>query len=166
MSDTSYQEEGFEAVPFSNDIQPQSIVEPEAPADAFKKVVVDPKWRYAIIAIYSTKNNLRVVVTDKTTSVELGKISGGNLTTADRLKGSPKVAELMYQKLAQRLTSFAITHVEIRLRSVGSLSPRNPTLSSRVLIQLIVRSFNVVKNFRNSPESHGFMRPKSIRRVR
>lgn len=161
----SYQEEGFEAAPFSMQLPPV-VAEPQETLQDFKKIVVDPKWRYAIIFVFSTKNNLRVVITDKTSCVQLGKISGGNLTTADRLKGSPKVAQLMYQKIAERLNTFGITHVEIRLRSVGSMSPRNPTLSSRVLIQLVTRSFNVVKNLRNSPESHGFMRPKSIRRVR
>ena len=134
---------------------------------SFERPVITPDERYLVFHMFSTKNNLRCTITDRTSKYVLATLSGGQFTKSDRLKGSPKVAELIFQKAVSVLNSFSVTRLELRSRAVGSMNIRGPTNAARTLITLLQKTFNCWRGVvRTTPESHGMHRPRAIRKVR
>lgn len=95
------------------------------------------KW--AIIRVYSSKNDTILCATDLSGAETLATSSGGKMVKADREEGKPYAAMQATMDLVNKLKEKEITHVHIYIRAPGGHGSRIPGAGAQAVVRTIAR---------------------------
>jgi len=104
-----------------------------------QKRVSEKEGKWAIVHIYSSKNNIIMTATDLTGAEIIARISGGMVVKADREKGSPYAAMRAAFQLADQLKSKGINGVHIAIRAPGGHGPKTPGSGAQAAVRALAR---------------------------
>jgi len=105
----------------------------------FKRVEVDPR-SWALLNIYSSKNNTILHVTDITGAETLSIKSGGEMVKTDREESSPYAAMQAASQLVHEIRDKKVVGVHIKVRAPGGHNgSRYPGPGAQAAIKLISR---------------------------
>ena len=105
-----------------------------------QKRVSEKEGKWAIVHIYSSKNNIIMTATDLTGAEIIARISGGMVVKADREKGSPYAAMRAAFQLADQLKSKGINGVHIAIRAPGGHGPKTPGSGAQAAVRALARA--------------------------
>ncbi len=95
------------------------------------------KW--AIVHVYSSKNDTILTATDLTGAETLATSSGGKMVKADRDEGKPYAAMQAAIEVVNKLKEKEITHVHIYIRAPGGHGSRIPGQGAQAVVRTIAR---------------------------
>ena len=106
-----------------------------------KAVIAPPrKKRFAVVHVYSSKNDTIITGTDISGAETLGWASGGLIVKADREEGKPYAAMQAALKLATTLKEKGITNVHIRIRAPGGTGLKTPGPGAQAVVRTLART--------------------------
>jgi small subunit ribosomal protein S11 len=117
--------------------------------------------KLAIVHIFSTYNNTKMLATDVTGAETLAKSSGGIVTKSQHKQGSPYVAMKMAEQIASTLKTKGYDNIIVKVRAVGGIKAKNPGQGADAAITSLTRSgMNIVEIENVTPLPHDGCRPK------
>jgi len=123
---------------------------------------------WAVLHLYSTKNNTILHVTDITGAETIAIQSGGMIVKSQREESSPYAAMKASNNIAEILKEKGFTGVDIRVRARGGHNgPRYPGKGAQAAIRAISRAGLKIGRIDDvTPIPHGGCRPKGGKRGR
>ncbi len=117
--------------------------------------------KVAIVHIYSTYNNTKMVATDITGSETLAKSTGGIITKSQHKQGSPYVAMKMAEQISSTLKTKGYDNIKVKVRASGGIRAKNPGQGADAAITSLTRSgMNILEIENVTPLPHDGCRPK------
>lgn len=117
--------------------------------------------KVAIVHIYSTYNNTKMLATDITGAETLAKSSGGILTKSQHKEGSPYIAMKMAENVSATLKSKGYESIIVKVRAAGGIKSKNPGQGADAAITSLTRSgMNIIEIENVTPLPHDGCRPK------
>lgn len=117
--------------------------------------------KLAIVHIFSTYNNTKMLATDVTGAETLAKSSGGIITKSQHKQGSPYVAMKMAEQIASALKTKGYDNIIVKVRAVGGIKAKNPGQGADAAITSLTRSgMNIVEIENVTPLPHDGCRPR------
>jgi len=117
--------------------------------------------KVAIVHIYSTYNNTKMLATDITGAETLAKSSGGMMTKSQHKEGSPYIAMKMAENVASTLKSKGFDNIVVKVRAFGGIKSKNPGQGADAAITSLTRSgMNILEIENVTPLPHDGCRPK------
>ena len=107
---------------------------------ALNKRVVKMKDKLAIVNIYSSKNNTKLLATDITGAETLAKASGGMIVKSAREEGKPYAAMQCSLRVADALKEKGFLRVVIRVRAPGGHKSKSPGAGAQAAIRQLARA--------------------------
>ena len=98
------------------------------------------KSRYAVLHVFSSKNDTIITATDVSGAETLAWASGGMVVKADREEGKPYAAMQAALKVVGNLKDKGVTHVHIRIRAPGGSGIKTPGSGAQSVVRTIARS--------------------------
>lgn len=127
----------------------------------------EKKLRWGMAHIYSSMNNTIVHITDITGSETIARLSGGNMTNQDRLKGDPFPAMKAAKKAAEAAKAKKINALHIRVRAPGGHKSKMPGKGAQSAIRALARvGFKLGRIEDVTPIPHDTTKKKGGRRGR
>ena len=105
-----------------------------------KKVEYRAKPRFAIVHVYSSKNDTIITATDLSGAETLAWASGGMMVKSDREEGKPYAAMQATLKVVGNLKEKGITHVHVRIRAPGGNGLKTPGPGAQAVIRTMART--------------------------
>jgi len=123
---------------------------------------------WAILHIYSSKNNSILHVTDLTGAETISTCSGGMVVKSDREESSPYAAMQAAIRVANEIKDKGVTGIHIQVRAPGGHNgPRYPGKGAQAAIRAISRTGIQIGRIEDvTPLPHGGCRPKGGKRGR
>ena len=97
------------------------------------------KIRWALVNIYSSKNNTKITVTDLTGSETITSSSGGKVVKASREKGKSYAGMRSASEIADALKAKGIFGVNINIRAPGGHGPKTPGQGAQSVVRSLAR---------------------------
>jgi len=94
----------------------------------------------AIVNIFSSKNNTKLLATDITGGETIGKASGGMMVKSAREEGKPYAAMQCALRIADILKSKGFNRVIVRVRAPGGNKSKSPGPGAQAAIRQLARS--------------------------
>lgn len=117
--------------------------------------------KIAIVHIYSTYNNTKILATDITGAETLAKSSGGMITKSQHKEGSPYVAMKAAEIVAEDLKAKGYENIIVRVRAAGGIKSKNPGPGADAAITSLTRcGMNILEIENVTPLPHDGCRPK------
>ena len=144
----------------------------EAPAAEVAEAVPEARKRakelWAVLHIYSSKNNTILHVTDLTGCETLSVKSGGMMVKAQREEASPYAAMQAAFRIADEVKDKGVTGLHIKVRAPGGHNgPRYPGKGAQAAIRAISRTGIMIGRIEDvTPMPYGGCRPKGGKRGR
>ncbi len=107
-----------------------------APKPEFKRV----KPRFAVVHVFSSKNDTIITATDLSGAETLAWASGGMMVKSDREEGKPYAAMQATLKVVSNLKEKGITHVHVRIRAPGGNGLKTPGPGAQAVIRTMART--------------------------
>ncbi len=98
------------------------------------------RQRFAIVHVYSSKNDTIITATDLSGAETLAWASGGMMVKADREEGKPYAAMQATLKVVNNLKDKGITHVHVRIRAPGGNGLKTPGPGAQAVIRTMART--------------------------
>ncbi len=116
-------------------------------AKAMAQEIIRPKAeRWAVVHVYSSKNDTIVTATDPSGAETFAVGSGGMMVNADSQEGSPYAAMQSAYKVAAELKAKGITNINIMVRAPGGHGAKTPGPGAQAVVRVLARSgLRVVK---------------------
>lgn len=125
------------------------------------------QYRWGIVNIYSSYNNIIVHVTDITGSETIARASGGMFVESGRLEPSPYAATRAASYVMEIAKQKGINAVHIRVRAPGGVKSKTPGPGTQAAIRAIARSGVTIGRIEDvTPLPHDSVRKKGGRRGR
>ena len=121
-------------------------VQKEVPKETPKEMPKEPpkverrKTRFAVLHVYSSKNDTIITATDISGAETLAWASGGMVVKADREEGKPYAAMQAALKIVGTLKDKGVTHVHIRIRAPGGSGLKTPGAGAQSVVRTMARS--------------------------
>jgi len=116
--------------------------------------------------IFSTYNNIIVHITDMAGNT-ISRVSGGEVTKHDRLKGNPTVAMFVAKKAAEKAREHGIRAVYIKVSGKGGILSPTPGPGANAAIKSLAREGLKILNITDvTPSPRGGPKPKGGKRGR
>ncbi|MEM3609521.1 MAG: 30S ribosomal protein S11 [Candidatus Anstonellales archaeon] len=96
--------------------------------------------KFAIVWVYSSKNDTILTATDLSGAETLATSSGGKMVKADREEGKPYAAMQATMELVNKLKEKGINAVNIHIRAPGGNGSRIPGQGAQAVVRTIARS--------------------------
>ncbi|MEM4367107.1 MAG: 30S ribosomal protein S11 [Candidatus Anstonellales archaeon] len=123
--------------------------------------------RFAVLHIYSSRNDTILTATDSTGSETLAWSSGGMMVKSAREEGGPYAAMQAASKIVQALREKGIEAVDIKVRGVGGNRAKTPGPGAQAAIRMIARMGMKIRRIEDvTPLPTDSMRRKGGRRGR
>ena len=141
---------------------------PEPVAEAPKVETRRNRELWAVLHIYSSKNNTILHATDVTGSETLSVKSGGMVVKSQREEASPYAAMQAAFRLVEDIKDKGVTGLHIKVRAPGGHNgPRYPGKGAQSAIRAISRSGIIIGRIEDvTPIPYGGCRPKGGKRGR
>lgn len=125
------------------------------------------QYRWGIVHIYSSYNNIVIHVTDLTGAETLARASGGMFVESGRLEPSPYAATRAANYVMEIAKQKGINAVHIRVRAPGGVKSKTPGPGTQAAIRAIARSGVMIGRIEDvTPLPHDSVRKKGGRRGR
>jgi len=125
------------------------------------------QYRWGIVHIYSSYNNIIVHVTDITGAETIARASGGMFVESGRLEPSPYAATRAASYVMDIAKQKGINAVHIRVRAPGGVKSKMPGPGTQAAIRAIARSGVMIGRIEDvTPLPHDSVRKKGGRRGR
>jgi small subunit ribosomal protein S11 len=125
------------------------------------------QYRWGIVHIYSSYNNIVVHVTDITGAETIARASGGMFVESGRLEPSPYAATRAASYVMDIAKQRGINAVHIRVRAPGGVKSKTPGPGTQAAIRAIARSGVMIGRIEDvTPLPHDSVRKKGGRRGR
>ncbi len=125
------------------------------------------QYRWGIVHIYSSYNNIIVHVTDITGAETIARASGGMFVESGRLEPSPYAATRAASYVMDIAKQRGINAVHIRVRAPGGVKSKTPGPGTQAAIRAIARSGVMIGRIEDvTPLPHDSVRKKGGRRGR
>lgn len=125
------------------------------------------QYRWGIVHIYSSYNNIIVHVTDITGAETIARASGGMFVDSGRLEPSPYAATRAASYVMEIAKQRGINAVHIRVRAPGGVKSKTPGPGTQAAIRAIARSGVTIGRIEDvTPLPHDSVRKKGGRRGR
>jgi len=98
------------------------------------------KDKWAVINVYSSKNNTLLTATDVSGAETIAKASGGMIVKISREEGSPYAAMQAAFRVAEKLKERGITRIHIRIRAPGGHKSKTPGPGAQAVVRAFARS--------------------------
>ena len=98
------------------------------------------KARYALLHVYSSKNDTIITATDLSGAETLAWASGGMMVKSDREEGRPYAAMQAALKVVNIIKDKGITHVHIRIRAPGGTGAKTPGAGAQAVVRTVARA--------------------------
>ena len=105
-----------------------------------KKVEFRTKPRFAIVHVYSSKNDTIITATDLSGAETLAWASGGMMVKSDREEGKPYAAMQATLKIVGNLKEKGVTHVHVRIRAPGGNGLKTPGPGAQAVVRTMART--------------------------
>jgi len=140
----------------------------EAPVEAKEPEVRRRKELWAVLHIYSSKNNTILHVTDMTGCETLSVKSGGMMVKAQREEASPYAAMQAAFRIADEIKDKGVTGLHIKVRAPGGHNgPRYPGKGAQAAIRAISRTGIMIGRIEDvTPMPYGGCTPAGGKRGR
>src|SRR3989338_10089146 len=113
----------------------------ETPAQAPKPPELKrAKPRFAVVHVYSSKNDTIITATDLSGAETLAWASGGMMVKSDREEGKPYAAMQAAIKVVNLIKEKGITHVNIRIRAPGGNGSKTPGSGAQAVVRTVARA--------------------------
>jgi len=117
--------------------------------------------KVAIVHIYSTYNNTKILATDITGAETLAKSSGGMITKSQHKEGSPYTAMKIAENVAATLKTKGYMNIIVKVRAAGGIKSKNSGQGADAAITSLTRSgMNILEIANVTPLPHDGCRPK------
>jgi len=117
--------------------------------------------REGIVHIYSSSNNILMILTDITGAETMAKCTGGMVEKADHKQGTPYTAMKVAEVIAQKAKEQGITTVIVKVRGPGGNKSPVPGKGSEAAIRSLTRNGLQIKHIENvTPIPHDGCRKK------
>ncbi len=117
----------------------KDVVSYEAKAMEEAKVKPRPE-RWAVVHVYSSKNDTIITLTDISGSETIAVGSGGMMVNADSQEGSPYAAMQAAYKVASEAKDKGITNINIEIRAPGGHNSKTPGPGAQAVVRVLARS--------------------------
>lgn len=121
-------------------IKQQPPEQKDAPVVIQKVEGAKRKARYAVLHVFSSKNDTIITATDVSGAETLAWASGGMVVKSDREEGKPYAAMQAALKVVGNLKDKGVTHVHIRIRAPGGSGIKTPGSGAQSVVRTIARS--------------------------
>lgn len=111
---------------------------PEAKTEA-KPAEPRKRGKFAVIHVYSSKNDTIITATDMSGAETLAWASGGMIVKADREEGRPYAAMQAAGKVVSSLRDKGVTHVHIKIRAPGGNRSKTPGSGAQAVVRATAR---------------------------
>jgi len=115
--------------------------------ESVKEAVQEPvvaappkKKRFALLHVFSSKNDTIITATDMSGAETIAWASGGMMVKAHREEGRPYAAMQAALKVITSLKSKGIFHVHVRIRAPGGFGLKTPGPGAQAVIRTIARA--------------------------
>ncbi len=98
------------------------------------------KPRFAVVHVFSSKNDTIITATDLSGAETLAWASGGMMVKSDREEGKPYAAMQATLKIVSNLKEKGITHVHVRIRAPGGNGLKTPGPGAQAVIRTMART--------------------------
>lgn len=98
------------------------------------------KSNVAILNIYSSKNNTKIIATDITGAETLAKATGGMIVKSAREEGKPYAAMQAALQIADALKLKGFDKVIVKIRAPGGHKAKSPGSGAQAAIRQLARS--------------------------
>ncbi len=117
--------------------------------------------REGIVHIYSSHNNILMLLTDITGAETLAKCTGGMVEKADHKQGTPYTAMKVAEVIANKAKEKGIETVIVKVRAPGGNKSLSPGKGSEAAIRSLTRNGLKIKSIENvTPIPHDGCRKK------
>ena len=117
--------------------------------------------REGIVHIYSSHNNILMLLTDITGAETLAKCTGGMVEKADHKQGTPYTAMKVAEVIANKAKEKGIETVVVKVRAPGGNKSLSPGKGSEAAIRSLTRNGLKIKSIENvTPIPHDGCRKK------
>ena len=113
---------------------------PSAPAAVARPMPSRGKPRFAVVHVFSSKNDTIITATDLSGAETLSWASGGMVVKSDREEGKPYAAMQATLKIVSSLKDKGVTHVHVRIRAPGGNGSKTPGPGAQAVVRTIARS--------------------------
>lgn len=128
---------------------------------------IGQKKRFAVIHVYSSKNDTIITATDLSGAETFAWASGGMVVKSDREEGKPYAAMQASIKVVNALKEKGITPIYIKIRAPGGSQSKTPGPGAQAVIRAIARSGVKLQRIEDvTPIPTDSMRKKGGRRGR
>ena len=117
----------------------KDVISYEAKAMEEAKVKPRPE-RWAVVHVYSSKNDTIITLTDISGSETIAVGSGGMMVNADSQEGSPYAAMQAAYKVASEAKDKGITNINIEIRAPGGHNSKTPGPGAQAVVRVLARS--------------------------
>lgn len=125
------------------------------------------QYRWGIVHIYSSYNNIIVHVTDITGAETIARASGGMFVESGRLEPTPYAATRAANYVMEIAKQKGINAVHIRVRAAGGVKSKTPGPGTQAAIRAIARAGVMIGRIEDvTPLSHDSVRKKGGRKGR
>ncbi|MEM4598341.1 MAG: 30S ribosomal protein S11 [Candidatus Diapherotrites archaeon] len=119
------------------------------------------KTKEGVVHIYSSPNNILMLLTDITGAETIAKCTGGMVEKADHKQGTPYTAMKVAEVIAQKARELGIYSVTVRVRGPGGNKSTAPGKGSEAAIRSLTRNGLQIKHIENvTPIPHDGCRKK------
>ncbi len=110
-------------------------------AKALEEAKVKPRAeRWAVVHVYSSKNDTILTMTDVSGSETIAVGSGGMMVNADSQEGEPYAAMQAAYKVAAKAKERGITNINIEIRAPGGSGSKTPGAGAQAVVRVLARS--------------------------
>ncbi|MBU0532108.1 30S ribosomal protein S11 [Candidatus Micrarchaeota archaeon] len=117
--------------------EPKEEKKPEEKTEEVKK---PKKRRYAVIHVYSSKNDTIITATDLSGAETLAWASGGMVVKSHREEGRPYAAMQAALRVVTNLKDKGITNVTVKIRAPGGVGLKTPGSGAQAVVRTIART--------------------------
>jgi small subunit ribosomal protein S11 len=98
------------------------------------------KRRFAVVHVYSSKNDTIITATDLSGAETLAWASGGMVVKSHREEGRPYAAMQAALRVVNSLKDKGITNVSVKIRAPGGVGPKTPGSGAQAVVRTIART--------------------------
>ena len=98
------------------------------------------KRRFAVVHVYSSKNDTIITATDQSGAETLAWASGGMAVKSHREEGRPYAAMQAALRVVGKLKDKGITHVSVKIRAPGGVGMKTPGPGAQAVVRTMARS--------------------------
>jgi small subunit ribosomal protein S11 len=98
------------------------------------------KRRFAVVHVYSSKNDTIITATDLSGAETLAWSSGGMVVKSHREEGRPYAAMQAALRVVNNLKDKGITNVSVKIRAPGGVGLKTPGSGAQAVVRTIART--------------------------